>query len=158
MYHYHLQQPAPQLTRYSHSPVSLQSPHNSHPLALPQNPSAANTKPLDKPSRQAPLAPNMLQQRTHSASPYLPSFMYPFLAALLIDLPPLWQPSVKANHTERKPSILPHSLVSHPCDPVPLRRSNESDQTKKTSRIPRAPTTCSINSRPTSGNWTRRRD
>ena len=61
-------------------------------------------------SEESPLA----QSAAHYASPSQPCSTYPFPLMLIPDPPPLWTPTVKANHVAT-------SHVAHPRNPASLR-------------------------------------
>ena len=61
-------------------------------------------------SEESPLA----QSTVHYASPSQPCSTYPFPLMLIPDPPPLWTPSVKANHVATR-------HVAHPRNPASLR-------------------------------------
>ena len=147
MYLYHLQQKSPQLTCYSNSPAPLPLPYASHHLQYLHSLLDDNTTPSTSQSLSVQNAPC-------SANPLRPYSMYPFPIALLVELPSLWQPSVIASPAEKRPGIPLCKPVSPPPTPDHWRMSATPNQTRKTSRLPPAPTICGTNNRPTNGNST----
>ena len=104
--------------------------------------------PHPSPRQQQPISPEC------STNPSRPCSMYPFPIALLVEPPSLWQPSVIASPAETRPDIRPRSLVFLPPAPDHRRTSAAPDPIEKTSRLPPAPITCGISSRPTNGSLT----
>ena len=103
MFHYRLRQREPQMTNYGYPqmpPPSI-SCHLSSICNLLDNSTTV------KLSEESLLA----QSAVHYASPSQPCSMYPFPLMLIPNPPPLWTPSVKANH-------IATSHVAHPQNPV----------------------------------------
>ena len=106
MFHYCLQQREPQMTNYGYPqmPLPSTSRHSSSICNLLDNSTTV------KLSEESPSA----QSAVCYASPSQPYSMYLFPLMLIPDLPPLWMPSVKANH-------IAMSHVAHPRNPVSPR-------------------------------------
>ena len=106
MFHYHLQQREPQMTNYGYPqmPPPSTSRHLSSICNLLDNSTTV------KLSEKSPLA----QSTVCYASPSQPCSTYPFPLMLIPNPPPLWTPSVKANHVTT-------SHVAHPWNLVSLR-------------------------------------
>ena len=147
MYLYRLQQKSPQLTRYSDYPAPLPLPYASHHLQYLHNLLA------DSPMPSTSSSPSV-QSVPRSANPSKPCSMYPFPITLLVEPPSLWQPSVTASPAETRLDIRLCSPVSPPPTPDHRRTSAAPGPIEKTSRLPPAPITCGISSRPTNGSLT----
>ena len=98
MFHYHLRQREPQMTNYGYP--QMPQPSTSHHLSFICNLLDSNT--TVKLLEESPSA----QSTAHYTSPSQPCSMYLFPLMLILDPPPLWMPSAKANH------------VTHPRNPV----------------------------------------
>ena len=103
MFHYRLRQREPQMTNYGYPqmPPPSTSCHSSSIRNLLDNSTTV------KLSEESPSA----QSAARYASPSQPCSTYPFPLMLILDPPPLWTPSVKANH-------ITTSHVAHPRNPV----------------------------------------
>ena len=115
MYHYRLQQREPQITNYGYPlmPLPSTSRHSSFICNLLDNSTTV------KLSEKSPLA----QSAVHYASPSQLCSTYPFPLMLILDPPPLWMPSVKANH-------IATSHVAHPQNPASLQPDHSHQKLK----------------------------
>ena len=91
------------MTNYGYP--QMPQPSNSRHAPLIHNPPDNST--TVKLSEESPLA----QSAVRYDSPSQPCSIYPFPLMLILDLPPLWTPSAKANH-------IVTSHVTHPWNPV----------------------------------------
>ena len=114
MFHYHLWQREPQMTNYGYPlmPPPFISRHLSSIHNLLDNSTTV------KPSEESPSA----QSAARYTSPSQPCSTYLFPLMLIPDPPPLWMPSVKANHVAtshiacpRNPVVAPFSQAITSC-------------------------------------------
>ena len=104
MYHYRLQQREPQMTNYGYP--QMPPPSTSRHLSSIRN--LLDNSTIVKLLEESPLA----QSAAHYTSPSQPYSMYPFPLMLIPDPPPLWTPSVKANHVATSHVAHPRNLAS----------------------------------------------
>ena len=105
MFHYHLRQRELQMTNYSYP--QMPQPSTSHHSLFIHN--LLNNSSIVKLSEESPSA----QSAARYTSPSQPCSTYLFPLMLILDPPPLWMPSVKANHDAT-------GHVTHPRNPVSL--------------------------------------